>query len=470
MWKWYQDAKVCFVHLHDVQSREEPKWSTYIYDRKDPTLIDGNQAWTELRESSWFTRGWTLQELIAPSFVVFYNSTWSVLGTRESLRHLFFSLTSVPRDVLRDPERLPLYTSAQRMSWAANRITTRAEDTAYCLLGLFNVNMELLYGEGAVQAFQRLQTKILEEYDDETVLTWEVLEDDFCAKETALISQTDSGQRPLPVACALTGFLAQRPKQFWRAGNIADSDRYLPDAPLEITSWGIKIEREMRELAFSRMQWKGSESSPGEENLATPRDPTAPIMLVPLSCGPTDIGRGSYIAVVRDRTSKFKNRLCRLQLLGEWKDEDYITRFLREECSNKVPKRFFVRMSWPVDTHDWRNEPLYSPRKKRIDCSTSWVHDDQNAGHVRFAQTHQVMTDESVRESDPVPAGATAATAGEVKRERSASELLTELPLINAPYVISEPSPRVPIKDSEKWTKQVFRRLAGPRPRDPPYG
>jgi len=126
--------------------------------------------------SRWFTRGWTLQELLAPKMIRFYDASWRFFGTRggrdqsQSLTPMISQITRIPADVL-DKKRRSRghdYSVAQKMSWAANRTTTRIEDIAYCLLGIFDVNMPLLYGEGD-RAFVRLQEEIIKASDDESI-------------------------------------------------------------------------------------------------------------------------------------------------------------------------------------------------------------------------------------------------------------------------------------------------------------
>lgn len=133
-----------------------------------------NNSENEIRESRWFTRGWTLQELIAPPNVIFYSQNWNHLGTKlgnkipdmrdpeKAMRFpsLLSSITGIDRGVLTGSEVLEDLSVATKMEWAAHRQTTRTEDIAYCLMGIFNVNMPLLYGEGN-RSFIRLQEEIL---------------------------------------------------------------------------------------------------------------------------------------------------------------------------------------------------------------------------------------------------------------------------------------------------------------------
>ena len=144
MYRWYKDSEVCYAYLSDVDSGEDP-----------------HAPESSFSKSRWFTRGWTLQELIAPSIVVFYSSDWKEIGTNSSLQDVIEAVTGIHVSAfLGDHDDLRNFSIAQRMSWAANRETTRTEDLAYCLLGLFDISMPMLYGEGE-GAFIRLQEEII---------------------------------------------------------------------------------------------------------------------------------------------------------------------------------------------------------------------------------------------------------------------------------------------------------------------
>ena len=106
------------------------------------------------QKSKWFTRGWTLQELIAPNDVVFFDREWHEIGHATDLSEEIHQATGIEARYRNFPQQASI---AMKMSWAAKRETTKGEDLAYSLLGLFNVNMPLLYGEGAQKAFLRLQ-------------------------------------------------------------------------------------------------------------------------------------------------------------------------------------------------------------------------------------------------------------------------------------------------------------------------
>ena len=154
MFQWYQSAKICYAYLADLISEQ-------------------NELEHALPKCRWFTRGWCLQELIAPREILFYDSAWRLCGrkTDSDIRSLISRVTTIHEDVLVDPAKLEILPVAQKMSWAADRETTRTEDMAYCLLGIFDINMPMLYGEGK-KAFQRLQEEIIKRSNDLSIFAW----------------------------------------------------------------------------------------------------------------------------------------------------------------------------------------------------------------------------------------------------------------------------------------------------------
>ncbi|KAI1380303.1 heterokaryon incompatibility protein-domain-containing protein [Hypoxylon crocopeplum] len=156
MFQWYEEAEVCFAYLEDVSS---------------------SGVNTAFESARWFTRGWTLQELLAPRRLEFFTSEWKSIGTREELSDPISLATGINKAYISDTglssrfELLRKASVAERMSWAAKRMTSRKEDIAYCLLGIFGVNMPLIYGEG-MNAFLRLQEEIIRKYVDLTLLAW----------------------------------------------------------------------------------------------------------------------------------------------------------------------------------------------------------------------------------------------------------------------------------------------------------
>ena len=123
-------------------------------------------------KSRWFTRGWTLQELIAPKSVIFYSQCWLEIGTRSSLRSIITKIARIHDKALGGSNAVQTFSIAQKMSWASTRQTTRIEDLAYSLMGIFKVNMPMLYGEGA-RAFFRLQEEIIKKSDDQSIFAWQ---------------------------------------------------------------------------------------------------------------------------------------------------------------------------------------------------------------------------------------------------------------------------------------------------------
>jgi hypothetical protein len=143
MYRWYQCAAVCYVYLSDV---------THFAMRVRPRVI---------QSSRWFSRGWTLQELIAPESVQFFTVEETYIGDRASLQHDIVEATGIPKAVLQGRlDALKHCTIDQKLSWAKRRQTKREEDAVYCLMGLFDVNMPLLYGEGRMRAHRRLLSEI----------------------------------------------------------------------------------------------------------------------------------------------------------------------------------------------------------------------------------------------------------------------------------------------------------------------
>jgi hypothetical protein len=164
MFRWYQMAEVCYAYLDDVQIFLEPGVNGVL-------LSDERFSEDELARSRWFTRGWTLQELVAPNEVVFYGKGWKYMDTKSWLREPLERITGISADVLWDSTQLEDESIAQRMSWMARRETTRVEDIAYSLMGIFDVNMPLLYGEGE-KAFTRLQEEIMKDSVDHSLFAW----------------------------------------------------------------------------------------------------------------------------------------------------------------------------------------------------------------------------------------------------------------------------------------------------------
>ncbi|KAK6592352.1 kinesin light chain [Botrytis cinerea] len=149
MFRWYRNAKKCYVYLTDVSTPG------------DDVYVQANQSTWEVafRSSRWFTRGWTLQELIAPADVEFFSQERKLLGDKRSLEKPIFEITQIPFQALRgDP--FSDFSIAERKRWVAQRQTTEEEDLVYCLLGLCEVSMPPIYGEGKEAALKRLEMTV----------------------------------------------------------------------------------------------------------------------------------------------------------------------------------------------------------------------------------------------------------------------------------------------------------------------
>lgn len=155
MFRWYRRSEVCYAYLEDVSQSDLAKPGV-----PGPAFCN----------SRWFRRGWTLQELLAPRRVHFYDNGWNAIGEKSALCPQLESITGIDESTLTGGS-LREVSIGQRMSWASHRETTRIEDIAYSLLGIFGVNMPLLYGEGQ-NAFLRLQEEIMKRWDDHSLFAW----------------------------------------------------------------------------------------------------------------------------------------------------------------------------------------------------------------------------------------------------------------------------------------------------------
>ncbi|RYP13679.1 hypothetical protein DL765_006761 [Monosporascus sp. GIB2] len=151
MFRWYQGSTVCYAYISDFDPSDELR--------------------AGLQKCRWLTRGWTLQELIAPSRVKFFDRDWCLRGEKSDICDILAEVSGIDIDTLARTIPARYVPVAQRMSWAAHRTTKRIEDMAYCLLGIFDVNMPLLYGEGQ-KAFSRLQDEIIKTTGDMSLFAW----------------------------------------------------------------------------------------------------------------------------------------------------------------------------------------------------------------------------------------------------------------------------------------------------------
>ncbi|OSD00787.1 HET-domain-containing protein [Trametes coccinea BRFM310] len=203
MFDWYRLADICYAYLSDVPD-----------DVRE--LVVDPLGCRRFRESKWHTRGWTLQELIAPKHVLFLTCNWAPFGTKASLAAALSEITGISSQILIHAVSLESFSVAQRMSWAARRATTRVEDRAYSLLGLFGIHMPTIYGEGR-GAFLRLQEEIMKRIPDQTLFAWGPRYTYSEPQTQALVSLTPA-ERPW-------GLLADSPEEFVHYSHVVPLNR-----------------------------------------------------------------------------------------------------------------------------------------------------------------------------------------------------------------------------------------------------
>ena len=212
MYNWYLRASMCYVYLSDVS-------------------VDSKEL---LSQSRWFTRGWTLQELLASSQIRFYDQRWIYIGNEVDLAGSISIITGIEEKYLRNIFHDIARTAsvAARMSWASARKTSRPEDEAYCLMGLFDVNMALVYGEGSFKAFQRLQHEIAKTSEDESLFAWH--------------GRGSQGE---------SGIFAPDPAAFQGCGDIVPiQDPRIRRMPNIITNRGLSIDASYQRINFESFQ------------------------------------------------------------------------------------------------------------------------------------------------------------------------------------------------------------------------
>ncbi|PPJ60847.1 hypothetical protein CBER1_07233 [Cercospora berteroae] len=227
MWEWYWGAKTCYAYLADVDISPGSEHEN-VCDESYMKELE-----SQLRNSEWFCRGWTLQELLAPRRVQILNQNWQILGHKEAQDGLDFlrvgargpnlnvvlsGITAIGEQYLEDRWTIQNRASiACRMSWASRRKTTKREDQAYCLLGIFNINMPLLYGERE-GAFRRLQEELIRTSNDQSIFGWRL-----------------KGSLPR------VGMLALGPSDFKHSGDISWYPAHASLCTMEITNRGVKV-------------------------------------------------------------------------------------------------------------------------------------------------------------------------------------------------------------------------------------
>ncbi|KAJ4363280.1 hypothetical protein N0V95_001183 [Ascochyta clinopodiicola] len=235
MFAWYRRSGKCYAYLADVSER------------------------MNITRSRWFSRAWTLQELLAPSSIQnegkngmeFFSCHWEPLGTKSGLSDIIAEATGIGVEYL-EGKSIFAASISMRMSWAAERHATRAEDIAYSLLGIFDVNMPLLYGEGKLKAFRRLQEEIMKVSEDETLFAWESTE--------------------LDIGASSADVLASDPRDFGEARNLIPFASDDPVIPYAMTHRGLRIW-----LQLFRFDDLGEDAAPGLSQSVRPL--RSPVMI-----------------------------------------------------------------------------------------------------------------------------------------------------------------------------------------------
>ncbi|KAI3547734.1 HET domain-containing protein [Colletotrichum abscissum] len=228
MFRWYKEAAICLAYLSDI---------VYCEPGTD-------ECETTLAGSRWFTRGWTLQELLAPSSLDFYDRDWTLVGSRALFRGAIEKNTGIESIYLSGERGLASASVAERMSWASERTTTRTEDVAYCLLGIFDVNMPLIYGEG-IKAFQRLQEAIIRDNDDQSIFAWG--------------NPHEGNVVRIPSPLDGWSLLASSPKDFTHSGDVIPIFHITTSARVRIENSGITFMTPL--LAETPSKWVNGPSS-----------------------------------------------------------------------------------------------------------------------------------------------------------------------------------------------------------------
>ncbi|KAF9472272.1 hypothetical protein BDN70DRAFT_998245 [Pholiota conissans] len=201
MYKWYEDSSICITYLAESSSI------------------------TDMANDSWFTRGWTLQELIAPYTLKFYDRNWNQLTSssndksHEGVQDQIKLATSITTGELA-LHYMPNHPISRRMQWAAKRRVTRDEDTAYSLMGIFDVSMSIAYGEGTGLAFSRLLKEIINTTKDGVldIFNWA---GKFCSTSSFL--------------------LPSNPQAYLQHDENLDMLLHLPMEPLILTHLGLRV-------------------------------------------------------------------------------------------------------------------------------------------------------------------------------------------------------------------------------------
>jgi len=263
MYEWYYNAKKCYAYLVDVSVDQPTDGNLEAYellrvlrsfrqaelselycrvDLAAEYLPDASEFNRQFHQSEWFERGWTLQELLAPRELEFFNRDWKHIGDRVRHQELISKRTNIDVDYLTGVRSTEQASIATRMSWAASRKTTRKEDKAYCLMGLFLVSMPMLYGEGD-RAFIRLQEEIMRHSDDQSLFAWATPSEAPDSK-----SSNVKAARSTVAENVKHGLLADSPKAFADSHSVIPWSNIKEQSPFVMTNLGLSIDLRLTKL------------------------------------------------------------------------------------------------------------------------------------------------------------------------------------------------------------------------------
>ena len=295
MYRWYNNAQECLIYLSDVQ-------------KGDPAR--------GMQSSAWFTRGWTVQELLAPRLATLFDREWSELGTRDGLVNCISKAARIDIACLNEAGTWQSRSVACKMSWFAHRQTSRIEDMAYSMLGIFNINMPLIYGEGW-KSFKRLQIEIVNSTDDESIFAWDPSPWPE-AEEFTLPSDPRNWSNPTRYSNYSKSMLAPHPMCFEQVRLV--EERACPDIlnrpPYAATNKSLQISIPSNDVDFSpekiipTLKYGNESSAPEFENCR--------FTLLRLNCctdwDPIFIVLVRPLVRVQDSTDTYKY----ITMLGDW--------------------------------------------------------------------------------------------------------------------------------------------------------
>lgn len=294
MYKWYNDSKVCLVYMVDVHRDAS-------LDARAVEKAKHLERYPHIQTSRWFTRGWTLQELIAPTNVIFYDSGWHFIANIQDIAKEMEQFTGIPVPVLLYGIT-ESYCVAEKMKWASKRRTTRREDMAYCLLGLFDINMPLLYGERD-KAFERLQKEILGQSDDLSLFLWQG-DEDFEYIHRGLLAQSPAEFSKFAISWSSLDTAWTLPEHFHHKSWTT------PRRPCWITNIGIQLNIELLNArSFQESATHHDDWITFFDNGVNPKDDEYVINVVSFEVGPNLV----HFYILLKRLEEGGNQFARLR-------------------------------------------------------------------------------------------------------------------------------------------------------------